>query len=45
VHLSTVQAKAYVDIITLTDACEVGPGAKTIQKYRKKTNGKKRRNK
>jgi hypothetical protein len=36
VHLSSVQANGYVDIITLTDICELGPGAKTIQNHRRR---------
>jgi hypothetical protein len=36
VHLNTVQAEGYVDIIILTDTCEVRPGAKTIQNYRRR---------
>jgi hypothetical protein len=33
-----VQAKGYLDIITLTDACEGGPGVKTIKNYRRRKN-------
>jgi hypothetical protein len=45
VHLSTVQAKEYVDVINLTESCEVGPGSQTIQKYKNKNKWNKRRNK